>query len=73
MGLGLFLRGLLFGRFFGRRFFGRRFFGRRFLGYFGCRFFSRFLLGLTESIRKIVRVLLRGTHAQNRHFKSSVL
>ncbi len=68
MGLGLFLRGLLFGRFFGRRFF-----GRRFLGYFGCRFFSRFLLGLTESIRKIVRVLLRGTHAQNRHFKSSVL
>jgi hypothetical protein len=63
MGLGLFLRGLLFGRFF----------GRRFLGYFGCRFFSRFLLGLTESIRKIVRVLLRGTHAQNRHFKSSVL
>jgi hypothetical protein len=68
MGLGLFLRGLLFGRFLGRRFF-----GRRFLGYFGCRFFSRFLLGLTESIRKIVRVLLRGTHAQNRHFKSSVL
>lgn len=63
--------GFLLGGLFLCGFFGRGFFGGRFFCYFSSRFFDR-LLWLSKGIRKIVRVLLRGSHAQNRHFKSSV-